>query len=594
MGRRTAGALAVFVAALLAIAAPHAAAQDEEGGDEPTTVRVALSGYENNITPFTTTFASGRPDDLLMMVYDSLFWSQVSEDPEPWLAESATPSRDFRSWTVRLRPGVTWHDGRPLTAEDVKFTFDYFKDTAPPGRWTHHVSDEPPYERGEVLDERTVRLDFARPAPTFPILPGADLPILPRHIWQDVDDPSTATGEPPVGSGPYKVTEIVPDQRYRFEANDDYFKGEPLVDVIEIPIVTDENAAFQALQTGQVDYVDRDVPPAVVEEFESSDDIEVARGTDFDSTELQFNARTPPLDDPRLRKAMALAIDYDALVERVLQGDGQPGSDSWMHPSSRWALPDAGHEFDPQRAQRMLDEAGYRRGPDGLRLGPDGAPLEFEVLVSSFEPESVRALQLAARQVQQIGVRLQPEALDPAALNERTSPGPDGPPDYDAQMAGFDWHAHTDPDNLYFFFHSPGERGIGKVFTGWSNSRFDQLVERAAGMSAQDRTPLMHEAQRIMADEVPLLTFWYRDGVHAYRSDAYDGWITDFGHGVFTKRSFLRPYAQAASSSQTGDEDGGGAVPWIVLGVVVVAGGAVTAVLVARSRRKAGAEQGFE
>lgn len=370
-----------------------------------------------------------------MMIYDSLFWSQVSEEPEPWLAESATPSEDLRSWTVTLRSDITWHDGRPLTAEDVLFTFDHFRDIAPPGRWTHHVSDEPPYQGGEVIDERTVRLDFARPAPTFPILPGADLPILPRHIWENIDEPRTAASDLPIGSGPYQLTEMVPDQRYRFEANPGYFLGAPLVDVIEMPIVTDENAAFQALQTGQVDYVDRVVPPAVVDTFEQSDDIEILRGIDFESTELRFNARRAPFDDPRLRKAIALGIDYDALVEQVLQGDGVPGRDSWIHPASPWAVPgrEGGeHEFDPGRAEQMLDEAGYVRGPDGVRRDPADDPLEVEELVSSVDPEALRGLQLATGQVEQIGVVLRPEALDPAALRERTRSAPDAPPTYDA------------------------------------------------------------------------------------------------------------------------------------------------------------------
>ncbi len=598
MTRRTAGFLAALTtAALLSITASHAVAQDEGGSDEPTTVRVALNGYENNLTPFTITFATGRPDDLVMLIYDSLFWSQVSEDPESWLAQSATPSNGFRTWTVTLQPGVRWHDGRPLTAEDVKFTFDYFKETAPPGRWTHHVTDHPPYQRAEVVDDRTVRLHFAQPAPTFTILPAADLPILPEHIWQDIENPRTATDMLPVGSGPYKLTEIVPDQRYRFEANEDYFKGKPLVDVIEMPIVTDANAAFQALQTGQVDFVARDVPPAVVDRFTAADDIKVVRNTDFESTELQFNTRKPALDDPRVRKAMSLAIDYQALVDQVLQGDGQPGRDSWVHPRSPWAAPEGGHEFDPQRAERMLDEAGFRPGPDGVRVGPDGTRLDFEVLVSSFEPERLRALQLAARQVREIGVVLRPVALDPATLNERTSPGPDGPPTHDAQMAGFDWHAHTDPDGLYFFFHSPGDKGIGAIFTAWADPGFDRLVERASQLPADARKPLLHEAQRIMAEEVPVLTFWYRDGVFAYRPAAYDGWITDFGHGILTKRSFLRPYAQTATAAPAGGEgDGGtgGAVLWVVL----AAGGAVVVVtaglLVRQRRRKATEEQGFE
>lgn len=583
--------LSMLCAALVALlAAPAALARTPavDTPEPPTTLRIALSGYENNLTPFTVAFATGRPDDLLMLVYDSLFWSQVSEDPEPWLAESATPSPDLRSWTVTLRPDVTWHDGRPLTARDVAFTFDYFRDVAPPGRWTHHVTDEPSYERAEVLDERTVRLDFAQPAPTFPILPGADLPILPQHIWENVDEPGTFADALPIGSGPYKVVENVPDQRYRFEANEDYFLGAPLVDVLEMPIVTDENAAFQALATGQVDYVDSDVPPAVVETFEASDDVEIARGTSFESTELRFNARSAPLNDPRLRKAIALGIDYRALVEQVLQGYGQPGRDSWIHPRSPWAVPDAGeHEFDPARAERMLDEAGYPRGPDGVRTGPDGAPLEIEVLVSSFDPEALRGLQLAAQQVQAIGVVLRPEALDPASLRQRTRPGPDGPPTYDAQMSGFDWHAHTDPDNLYFFFHSPGPRGIGGAFTGWSNPEFDQLVERAATLGPQERRPLLHDAQAIMAQEVPLLTFWYREGVYAYRPAAYDGWAFDFGHGIMTKRSFLPGYAQpgaaqpgSAAPSPGGDPAGPGWVtPLALLGAgAVLAAGVVVAV----------------
>ncbi len=595
VGRRGIRALAAAACALVAAAttAVTAPAQDppEHSGDGRA-LRVALSGYENNLTPFTITFATGRPDDLLMLIYDSLFFSQVSENPEPWLAESATPSADRRTWTVRLRPDLRWHDGRPLTAQDVKFTFDYFK-TAPPGRWTHHVSDVPPYAGGELVDERTVRLRFEAPAPTFEILPGADLPILPKHFWQDIEQPAKATEEPPVGSGPYKVTEIVPDQRYRLEANEDYFKGKPLVDVIEMPIVKDANAAFQALQTGQVDYVDRDVPPPVVDRFKDAEDIEVVRGTDFASTELRFNARKPPLKDPRLRKAISLAINHEALVERVLQGDGEPGNDSWVHPRSPWALPGGDHEFNPRRAEQMLDQAGYRRGSDGLRVGPGGKPLRFEVLVSSFEPEDLRALQLATQQVQEIGVALQPEALDPATLRQRTRPAPGGPPKFDAQMSGFDWHAHTDPDGLYFFFHSPGEKGIGAIFTGWSNRRFDQLVDRATRMTAQERKPVLHEAQRVLAQEVPLATLWYRENVLAYRPAAYGGWVSDLGHGILAKRSFLRPYAETGAVSGRGSENGGGNAVWIVLVLVAVVGGALV-LLVRQRRRRTAEERGFE
>ena len=596
MARRTLQFLVSSLIALtlgLAASSPALAQDDDGGGEEPTTVRVALNGFENNLTPFTITFATGRPDDLLMLVYDSLFWSQTTDDPEPWLAESATPSDSNRTWTVKLRPNLTWHDGRPLTAEDVKFTFDYFAD-APPGRWTHHVSDVPPYESSEVVDERTVRFNYSAPAPQFKILPAADLPILPKHIWEDIENPKTATQMKPIGSGPYKVAQIVSDQRYRLEANEDYFKGKPLVDVIEMPIVRDTSAAFQALRAGQVDFVVDKVPPGIVDTLEENDEIEVYSGNDFFSAELRFNARKKPFDNPDVRKAIALAIDRKALVEQVLQGDGQPGNDSWIHPESPWALPDAKGEYDTARAQQMLDEAGFRRQGQGIRRSADGEALAFTVLVSARDPEALRALQLIKRQLREIGVDMSTESLDPAALSSRTRPGPGGPPQHDAYMGTFDWHAHTDPDTLYFFFHSPGEKGIGAAFTAYSNERFDQLVERATTLEADERRPVLYDAQRIFAEEVPMITLWYRDDVTAYRPAAYDGWVEDNnGHGLFTKRSFLAPYAEIGTAETVVDEATDSSW-WIVVVAVLAVVLLIAAVLVIRRRRSAAAEQSFE
>lgn len=556
MRGRTVGWLVMTVlaaATIGAVALPNAAAQDD---GERTVVRVALNGYENNITPFTVAFgALPNTHDLMHLVYDALFWSQAREDPEPWLAEGAEPSDDFRTWTVRLRDGITWHDGEPFTAEDVKFSFDYYIDTFVSGRYAHHAFDVPKLDRAVVVDDRTLRLHFESPAPQFEIMPGADLPIVPKHIWEDVDDPRQATErEFSVGTGPYRVADIAPDQRYRLVANERYFKGAPLVDELVMPIVQDPTAAFQALRAGQVDTVTENVPPELVDRFEGADGVEVVEGTRFESTQLYFNAQKEPLDDPALRKAISLAIDNEALVERILQGDGEPGHDNFIHPESPWAMPEGGHEHDPARAEQMLEEAGYRAGDGDVRRSPDGEQLEFSILVSSFEPEQLRAAQLIADQVAEIGVRLVPESLDPAALRQRREPEEEGGvPPYDMYMSGLETHAHVDPDALYYFFHSPGEKGFGNVITGYANREFDRLVERAATMTPEERKPLLHEAQQILAEEVPVATLWYRQGVYAYRPAAYDRWTADLGHGIFHKRSFLEPYA-----GEAGDDDGEG------------------------------------
>ncbi len=572
----------IFAVCLIVLVAGgmHTSAPDDVSAQEPERVRVAIPGFENNMTPFTLTFAAlPNTHDLIMLVYDSLFWSQVKENPEPWLAEEATPSEDRRVWTVTLREGLTWHDGEPLTAEDVKFSFEYYERFAgASGRYAHHVFDVPPFERAEVVDERTVRLYYDQPAPTFEILPGADLPIIPKHVWENVEEPSMATEDLPVGSGPYEVVEIVSDQSYRLQANEAYFKGRPTVDELELRVVSDPSAAFSALRTGEVDMVGRNVPPDLVDQLPG--DVEVAEETKFESTQMLFNARKPPFDDPRLRKAISLAIDSQALVDTVLLGRGRPGLDSFIHPDSPWTLPEAGHEYDPERARELLDEAGYSMGPDGVRQTPEGDNLEFSVLVSSFEPQTIRAVQLVARQVDEIGVSLTPETLDPATLRQRRPTDPDQVPEYDAYMSGLEAHAHVDPDGLYYFFHSPGGgKGFGHTMTGYGNQEFDALAEEAAVSDIPERKPLLHEMQRIFAEEAPAIVFYYPDGQFAYRPEAYDGWVTDFGHGIFTKRSFLPEYVQTGGASTVEESSANrgllvtgivGAVALLVIVAVVV------------------------
>lgn len=371
------------------------------------------------------------------------------------------------------------------------------------------------------------------------------------------------------------------------QANEAYFKGRPTVDELDLPIVKDPAAAFAALRTGEVDFVARNVPPELGEEFASSPDLKVEKGTKFESTQLYFNARKPPLADPRLRKALSLAIDSQALVDTVILGRGRPGVDSFIHPDSPWALPGAVHEHDPSAAARLLDSAGYSaRDADGVRKAPDGSRLEFRVLVSSFEPQDIRAVQLIAQQVAPVGVRLVPEVLDPATLRERRRAPQGQAPTYDAYVSTLEAHAHVDPDGLYYFFHSPGPKGFGATITGYGNPSFDAIVEQASVTGPAERKPLLEEAQRILASEAPVVVFWYRDGEYVHRPAAYDGWTADFGHGTFTKRSFLADYASQAGRGDapvpSADTGTGTAWLWVVAAVAVIA---VLAAFALRRRR---------
>ncbi len=554
----------------------------------PRTLRVAIKGNENNITPFTVGFgANPATNDIQHLVYDSLFWSQVKAEPEPWLAEKAVPSEGGKVWTVTLRQGVTWQDGKPFTPEDVAFSYEFYKkQEGASGRYAHHVSDVPAYDRAEVVDSKTIRLFFSQPAPQFKIMPGADLPIIAKHIFEAIPDPAKATTNLPVGTGPFKLVEIVPDQRYKLEANQSYFKGKPRIDRLELVIIKDPGGAFTALRTGDVDMVERNIPGELVDQLKGTSGIGVAEGTRFESTQLYFNARKKPLNDPKLRKAMSMGINIDDIVKTVLLGRARPGRDTYLHPDSPWAVKDAGHQLDPQAAAKMLDDAGYSaKDPDGVRKAPDGTRLEFSVLVNSFEPLELRATQLIATQMQPLGIKYKVESLDPATLRSRRSPAPGQTiPPYDAYVSNIESHAHVDPDALYYFFHSPGkgpdgkQKGFGGTITGYTNPEFDKLVEQATVAEAPDRRRLLADAQAMIARDTPMQVLWYPDGIWAYRQQPYDGWVNDRGQGIFTKRSFLPGYEEIAvskvsSSTGSGGEGGGGssATPFIIGGVLVAA-----------------------
>lgn len=526
-----------------------ASAQDDE-----VVVRIGLHAAEKNLNPFISPRALPITHDFTMLVYDTLFWSQATLDPEPWLATGAEASDDLTTWTISLRDGVTWHDGVPLTADDVAFTFEYFTSTGGIGRYGHHVVDHPTFLSAEVIDPLTVALTFEDAIGTFEMLPGGDIPIIPKHVWEGIEDPTEDATSLMIGSGPYRMTDYVPDTSYRLEANEDYFLGAPLVDTLVLNVIPDAQAAFAGLQTGELDFVTRNLPAPLHGPVNENPDLEIVDGSRMQSLYLMFNTRKPNLN-ATVRKAMSLAIDVEQIVEIVEGGLGVPGNDTWTHPQSEFAHPTGGHAYDPAAAAAMLDEAGYVAGDGGTRVSPDGEPLAFTLLVNAAAPPQLRAGELVAEQLDSLGVDITVEPLDAPAIGAARRPSPDSPPTNDMFIAVFESHAHADPDHLYFFFHTPGAgKGFGQVFSGYSNTEFDTLVEDALNLKPEEKIELLTQAQDIFAEEAPAVTLSYPNGRWAYRPAAYSGWLDDPGHGVFTKRSFLEGYANVAEPDPVEEE----------------------------------------
>ena len=587
--------VAVVASALLltAMVAPSAAQDDQRA----PLVRIALRTDEGTLNPFLAPGDVAVAHDLTMLVYDTLFWNQSQVAPDEWLATGAEPSPDFRTWTVSLRSGVQWHDGEPFTADDVAFTFQYVRDAGGRGRYGHHVYQHPTFETATVVDELTVELTFTSPITTFPQLPGGDVPILPEHVWSSVGDPVAGAPAVPIGTGPYRFVDYQPGTSYRLEANPTYFAGAPLVDALEFSILPDDDAAFAALQAGEVDMVARSTPLDWIEPLELSEDVELLVGSRQQSVHLQFNLGNPLLQDGDVRRGLGLAIDVDTVLDVVEDGAGRLGTDTWTHPNSIWTRDPLGaHLSDVEAAGQLLEAAGFTVGGDGTRLAPDGQPVVFTLGLDESQPRHRTAAQSVADQLGAIGVEVVIEPLPPSALPPATG-GTGTLPPTDMVIGELDTHHHDDPDHLFFLFHSLS--AATDLFGGYSNPQLDAAIEQLMfePQESEARTQALNTAQDILAADLPLFVLYYPAWRMAYRPAVYDGWQAEEANGFLTKRSLLPAFADQGQGERSapppsvpafaadGEDGGGFPLPVaIALGVAgLAAAGAVGLGLRSRS-----------
>lgn len=510
-----------FVAALL-VAVPS-----KSEPLEASTLRVAISQEIANVTPYSP----GIPEALLELVYDKLAApSPYLGDAKPWLAESIVPEGDDgRSWRIRLRDGIRWHDGRPFGAEDVAFTFRYYRD-GKPNRWTHHTNDTPALTVIEVLDRLSLRIGCEVPCPSFDRVTAADLPILPAHLWEGIEHPHRYRGAV-VGTGPYRLAALAPGRYLRLEANREYFGGIPRVERLLVSTIRNPATAFAALLAGELDLVSAPVPPELVQPLSHHQGLALLQGNPLSAIEMRINFERPPFSKPEFREALALALQPSEVLARVALGHGQSGSEGYPHPDSPWTALGASRASDPAAAAKRLDELDFLdRNGDGWREDSTGAPLRFSLKVSSSEPLHIRAAQSVARQYKTLGILLRVEAVDPARFRDFFSNR-----QFDLMISEMGAHGVADPDQLAQSFRS------GYLWrAGLPEPELDRLLAdwRRAG-TAEARREAGFALQRFHRRAPTTLVLYYPHAYWAYRPDAFDHWRSVPGQGLFHKWSLV-------------------------------------------------------
>ena len=563
-----------FRSALLALALATAAAglgsHVAQAQSRAGLVRLPFPAYDGTLTPYT--FEAGYP--LMTLVYDTLLWRDADGVARPWLARSVRRSRGGRRVTLRLRRGVRWHDGRPLTAADVAFTFGFVARRFHP-RFTPQLDN---VERVTVAGPSRVAIDLRRPSLGFDDQPLADLPILPRHLWQGVAGGRSAPPGPAVGSGPYRLTAADPRRGYRFTANRDYFEGRPRVDLIRVPIIREEERTYSALRRRRVDMLPLSLPEDPARQLGGSSGINVQRGPSYSGTALLLNVRRAPLDNPGVRRTIARALELDRVARNV--GPGAPADRGFIHPSSPWAPSTALHRFDLPAARRTL-----------ARLDLPA----IRILAPNNDPSRVEGGRQVALALRRAGASATLVEVSRASLGRAI--GEDGSrADFEAAIVSTPPLASYDPDFLARMFGSdPGSAPLN--YSGYRSRAFAALADRvAAAPNRGARRRAVAAELRLLARDVPAIPLFFSEGTFAFRPAIHNGWVFVKGAGILDKRSFLAgqprgssPGGGAARAGEDDSEEESGSVLDVlqILSFVALAIVLVLAAVALLSRRSA-------
>ena len=533
-------------------------------------------------------------------------------------------SDDAMHFTYTIRDDLVWSDGEPLTAEDVAYTFNLYKNNhayLPQNYLTLLDGD------ARVVDGNKVEFDTTEPTSLYKgAAPYMYFYILPQHIFEPIEhgncpddsdscNPKGYDNVPSVSSGPFFIAEYKVGEFVRLERNT-FWKGpEPAIDEIVYRIYKNDDAIATALQTGEIDFA-HITTPNIYNTLKTAENIDTMVGSIPSFSEIGLNTGSayqkpegafvphgdghPALTDVIVRRAIRMAIDSEALNKQVMLGYGVPG-DSIIPPVSvagaRWE-PTGADKLGPdiEGAKQLLEDAGYVDSDgDGVREMPadsvdPGRPLDFRYFVRTSEQTSVDAAPFVSEWLQEIGIKTEVTALNSAKLTDVINAG-------EYELFSWGWYPDPDPSAQLALFtcdqRPPNGNTYGNNDAYYCNPEYDQLYQDQLGATDQDaRWEIVQEAQKIFYEDAPYAVMWYDPIFSAWRSDRFEGYIPqpqpngdplEGWGGISEVWLSLRPVAGASGGASTESKGISPAVWAILAGVIVL----LVAILVIRRRRAA-------
>lgn len=465
----------IRLASTLVVAACFVLATAQSPTPEPTELVIGAAADPTSLHPIR--ISDGPSRRVMRQMFDALVDIDFQGNVVPLLAHSWDISDDGLVYTFYLNKGVTFHDGTGLTAADVLFTLESILDPSV-------ESTEAPrfalISELRTIDDYTLEITLSEPSAPF-IVALDDARVMPRHIVQEVGH--NAFGRQPVGSGPFRFVEWIPDQQVVLEAYPAYFGGEPSLDRLVFRTIPEGSVRMIELEAGSID-ITLDIPPHHLATLEADPDIRIERSVGGNYHLWAFNNAIEPFDDIRVRKALAMAIDKQAIVDLVLSGVAEPAKGPI--PPGSWAYNEdlVGYSQDIERARELLAEAGY----------PDG----FSTTILIDQDETRRQIaQIMQAMLQEVGVTARIEILEWGTFTEQLFGG-----NYETLIV---WRSRGfEPDELiYTQFHSSGLGG--RNFGAFADPRVDELLEEARRVTDQnERAEIYNEVEGIIVESATM------------------------------------------------------------------------------------------
>ncbi|WP_242687021.1 MULTISPECIES: ABC transporter substrate-binding protein [unclassified Actinopolyspora] len=510
------------VGAGAALAVTGCSAASGRGSSELIVYTGATGQLTNNFNPFTPT---SNPPARGIIYEPLMFFNQArNDDPAPQLAESYEWSDGGKRITFRLRKGVTWSDGAPFDSADVAFTFDLIR------REESLNSYALPITEARATDSHTVSIGFSRPVYAELWYIAGYTFMVPEHLWSKVENPATYPNTDPVGTGAFTLKEFS-TQDYVLTRNRNYWQeGKPGIQAMRYISLSGNQAATKALLAGKLDWTTLVIPRidrTYVSRHETNDYV----ATPLYLTVLIANTVRGLTSDVAVRQALSLGFDRGQINDLVYNGKSEAPSPAMLllPRDERYVAPELRGKrmrMNRQRARRILEQAGYRRGDDGIFVSRRGERLSLTLKITSGYTDYISTANVLRQQLEKIGIELIPREVSYAAFTADRNNG-------EFQLAIDNLYGGPDPYYLYNdFYNSANTAPIGEQanpnYARFRDDRVDEALEAVGSTrDERERERAYAEVQRVISEQLPYIPVLQRNAVTQYRTEAFTGWPTE-------------------------------------------------------------------